>query len=50
MTRLEWFKENVEHFVIYEVYETKEFTDIFCDTVLYRIRGNDKEGFTVTER
>ena len=30
MTRVEWFKENVEHFAIYETYETEDFTDFFC--------------------
>lgn len=54
MTRVDWFKENVEHFAIYETYETEDFTDVFCrvgnDTILYRVRGNDKDGFTVSER
>ena len=54
MTRLEWFKKNKNHYVIYDVYEAKDFTDIFCrigtETILYRVRGNDKDGFTVSER
>lgn len=55
MTRVEWFKENVDYFTIYEVYEAKDFTDIYCcrtgsNTILYRVRGNDKDGFTVTEK
>ena len=54
MTRMEWFKENIEHSTIYETYETKDFTDFFCrvgtETILYRVRGNDRDGFTVSER
>ena len=40
MTRVEWFKKNVEHFAIYETYETEDFTDVkvyFNDLMLEKV-------------
>lgn len=54
MTRLEYFKETYMPDVIYEVYECLGFTEVRAsnggDMLVYIIRGNDKDGFTVTMR
>ena len=54
MTRVEYLKATYMPDVIYEVHEGKDFTEVRArnggDMLVYRIRGNDKDGFTVTMR
>lgn len=51
MTRLEYLKATYMPDVIYEVHEGKDFTEVRArnggDMLVYRIRGNDKDGFIV---
>jgi hypothetical protein len=54
MTRLEYLRETYMPDVIYEVYEHIDYTEVRArnggDMLIYRIRGNDKDGFMVTVR
>ena len=54
MTRLEYLRETYMPDVIYEVHEGSDYTEVRArnggDMLIYRIRGNDKDGFVVTMR
>ena len=54
MTRLEYLKATYMLDVIYEVHEGSDYTEVRArnggDMLVYRIRGNDKDGFIVTVR